>query len=256
MSVSPAKNYHKSPLVAPHHCQALSSSSPTTSTHLPSSTSQQSATAFTPFYIVATRPYSSHNALLRTCLAQNALLQQQIYNVTSDVDCCAMLERVTLTSEQAATGNIGGEGQTDADVRASDLDLYCRDAQLPSEDNRSLSEFAMTLSSSSSNADDDEVSCLLNEQRHFDDNEENCQMVPRDFTCQPPPLLRQRDTVQTISPRRFFSQRKSQNEFWALLLGDRDNYTPIRSASTECCLQSTDERALRPSLNFEKMQVI
>ena len=155
----------------------------------------------------------------------------------SDVDCCSLLEKVTLTSERAATG-----------LASSQFDA---EAVVPSELDRSVSEYGMNYA----NADDDEVSSLFKSSRQ-ETSECNDSQIVRDFTSQPPALC-VRGTVQTISPGCFFA-KADERKFLTSLISDTSNYTPLNGRGSAHLLEycdNMDASVPRPSLNLEKMQV-
>lgn len=210
-----------------HHCQGLSAMDVTDSVNRIVSSSSvrlhlvcdnsRSVTTFTP--------------ISRSCtdVVENNLC-------ACDIGCCTLLEKVSLTSEQAATGTgLSADGE----------------AKIPSEGDWSSSELGMNFAS----VDDDEVSSLFesDDQKPVDTRK----LVP-DFTSQPPARCL-RGTMQTVSPGCFFAQSQQKN-FWVSLMADTSNYTPRLATTTASCMDSNTgmDSAIvpRPSLNFEKMQVI
>lgn len=176
----------------------------------------------------------------------------------NNVDYCTMLEKFSLTNEHAATGL----GQTMTDNYGSSADGD--EAKMPSDEDMSASEQALTLTFANAD-DDDEVSGLLKkmDDYHVATVASGSAKVTKDmvvdFTSKPPARCLRSTAHAAPSPAGGQSPVKTRQLVTSLLLTDTANYrqTPTSPRLTHVADNCVDviSNMTRPSLNFEKMQV-
>jgi hypothetical protein len=175
-----------------------------------------------------------------------------------NVDYCTMLEKFSLTNERAATGL----GLTMTDNYGSSADGS--EAKMPSDEDMSASEQALTLTSANAD-DDDEVSGLLKKMDGYhvatvaSGSAKVAKDMVVDFTSKPPARCLRSTAHTAPSPAGGQSPTKTRQLVTSLLLTDTANYrpTPTSPRLTHVADNCVDviNNITRPSLNFEKMQV-